>query len=149
TRLTAELVTADAFDWMAPDPFDAILLDAPCSATGTIRRHPDLPHRFEPATLPMLTDLQARLLGQAWRWLRPGGRLVYATCSLLRAEGEARIDAFLADRPDGARDPLNPEDPALPPGAVDGAGALRTLPSMLDGIGGLDGFYACRLRKLA
>lgn len=147
TRLEATLVTADALDWSADEPFDAILLDAPCSATGTIRRHPDLPHRFDPETLEALTALQARLLDRAWEWLRPGGRLVYATCSLLKAEGEEQIDAFLDRVPTAARDRLPADAPDLPPAAVDSMGALRTLPSMLSEIGGIDGFYACRLVK--
>ncbi|MGF1551219.1 MAG: RsmB/NOP family class I SAM-dependent RNA methyltransferase [Paracoccaceae bacterium] len=145
TRLTAETVVADAFDWTPEARFDAILLDAPCSATGTIRRHPDLPHRFDPAALERLVDLQARLLARAWGWLAPGGRLVYATCSILPEEGEARVSAFLAATPAAGRVAFDPDDPALPPGAIDAEGALRTLPSMLPEIGGLDGFHATML----
>ncbi|MEL6335710.1 MAG: RsmB/NOP family class I SAM-dependent RNA methyltransferase [Pseudomonadota bacterium] len=149
TGLTAELVVADALTWQPEAPFDAVLLDAPCSATGTARRHPDLPYRFDPESLGALSDLQAALLDSTWRWVKPGGRLVYATCSLLKAEGEAQAEAFLARTPDAARVALKAVDPALPPNAVTDSGDLRTLPSMLPQIGGLDGFFACRLRRAA
>ncbi|MEM7496929.1 MAG: transcription antitermination factor NusB [Pseudomonadota bacterium] len=145
TGLAAEVVEADARDWQPEAPFDAILLDAPCSATGTARRHGDLVWRLAPDDIPPLLELQASLLARAWGWLAPGGRLVYATCSLLKAEGEAQIEAFLASMPGARRLPLDAEDPVLPPGVVTEEGDLRTLPSMLPEIGGLDGFFAARL----
>ncbi|MEL6266036.1 MAG: RsmB/NOP family class I SAM-dependent RNA methyltransferase [Pseudomonadota bacterium] len=152
-RLAAEIVEADARDWTPGAPFDAILLDAPCSATGTIRRHPDLPHRSDEAgaaaQLATLTDLQAGLLDRAVDWLAPGGRMVFATCSLFRAEGEAQVAALSDRRPGIVLDPLAPDDPALPPGSVTAEGWLRTMPSMLGEIGGLDGFFAARLRRSA
>ncbi len=101
TRLRARLVAADARSWEPEASFDAILLDAPCSASGTIRRHPDLPHL--PRDVGPLRTLQATLLARAWDWLAPGGRLVYATCSLLPAEGEAQLAAFCAARPEVER----------------------------------------------
>ncbi|MEM6487462.1 MAG: transcription antitermination factor NusB [Pseudomonadota bacterium] len=147
TGLAARIVVADALDWSPPAPFDAILIDAPCSATGTIRRHPDLPHRLDPASLDDLTRLQGALLDRAFAWLAPGGRLVFATCSLFRAEGEDQAAAFLARTPAARRVALDPADAALPPGAVDDRGDLRTLSSMLPEIGGLDGFFACRIER--
>ncbi|MEM6972750.1 MAG: RsmB/NOP family class I SAM-dependent RNA methyltransferase [Pseudomonadota bacterium] len=145
TGLAADCVVADAFDWVAHAPFDAVLLDAPCSATGTIRRHPDLPHRFDPASLDALTALQAALIGKAASWLRPGGVMVYATCSLFRAEGEAQIATALEAGLHAT--PISADLYDLPPVAVDAEGHLRTLPSMLPEIGGLDGFFAARFHR--
>src|SRR5690606_34152561 len=99
TGLSAEVVAADALDWQPGEAFDAILLDAPCSATGTIRRHPDLPFVKDGSDLPGLVALQARLIDRALGWLKPGGRLVFATCSLLPEEGEAQLSGALARHP--------------------------------------------------
>ena len=105
TGLEAETVVADALDWDADAPFDAVLLDAPCSATGTFRRHPEVLYRARPAIIEQSAELQARLLARAADWVRPGGSLVYAVCSLEPQEGEERIDAFLAERPDFRLEP--------------------------------------------
>ncbi|MEM6942484.1 MAG: transcription antitermination factor NusB [Pseudomonadota bacterium] len=145
TKLSAEIIVADARDWQPETPFYAILLDAPCSATGTMRRHPDLAWRLQPDTIGALIELQESLLARAWGWLAPGGTLVYATCSLLRAEGEEQIESFLAAMPGAARRPLDTADPILPPDAVTPEGDLRTTPAMLPEIGGIDGFFAARL----
>ena len=142
TGLAAETVTADALEWQPDAPFDAILLDAPCTATGTIRRHPDLPHRTDGSALPALTALQARLLDRAWGWLAPGGVLVFCTCSLLPAEGEAQADAFLARTPNAALAPITGDD-AIPFEFV-ADGRLRTRPDQWPALGGLDGFFAAR-----
>lgn len=137
TGLAVETVVADALKWQPQERFDAILIDAPCSATGTARRHPDVLHRV-PA-LEELADLQAALLERAAGWLAPGGRLVYATCSLEPGEGEAQARAFTALAPD----PVRAED--LPEGILPTAeGWLRTDPGMLADAGGLDGFFAAR-----
>jgi 16S rRNA (cytosine967-C5)-methyltransferase len=108
------VVQGDALKWQPDDMFDAVLLDAPCSATGTCRRHPDVLHRL--AAMDDLTQLQAQMLARAADWLRPGGTLVYATCSLEPAEGEAQATAFtaLAPTPIGANE--------LPAGIADRAG---------------------------
>jgi 16S rRNA (cytosine967-C5)-methyltransferase len=142
TGLAAEAVTADALHWQPAAPFDAILLDAPCTATGTLRRHPDLAHRTDGSALDQLVALQARLLDRAWGWLGPGGVLVFCTCSLLRAEGEAQADAFLARTPDAAPAPITDGD-EIPPELVAG-GWLRTRPDQWQDLGGLDGFFAAR-----
>ena len=142
TGLAAETVAADALEWRPEAPFDAVLLDAPCTATGTIRRHPDLPHRTDGSALPALVNLQARLLDRAWSWLAPGGVLVFCTCSLLRAEGEAQAAAFLARTPDAAAAPITAAD-AVPPELV-ADGRLRTRPDQWAERGGLDGFFAAR-----
>ena len=143
--LEAEWVEADAAEWRPERPFPAVLLDAPCSATGTIRRHPDILHRRAGRRLDRLTALQDRLLAGAARATAPGGRLVYACCSLEPEEGPERIAAFLATRPDFALEPV--AFPELPEAAAPD-GALRTLPSMLSGRGGMDGFYAARLVRV-
>ncbi|MEM1382553.1 MAG: transcription antitermination factor NusB [Pseudomonadota bacterium] len=143
TGLSADCVTGDALAWTPEAPFDAVLLDAPCSATGTIRRHPDLPHRRRP-DLKALTALQSQLLDRAWGWLAPGGVLVYATCSLLRAEGEAQADAVLARHPDARRTPI---EAPWADGLTTAQGDLRTRPDHWRERGGLDGFFATRLAK--
>jgi len=142
TGLKAETVVADALEWEADASFDAVLLDAPCSATGTFRRHPEVLYRARPAIIEQSAKLQARLLLQAADWVRPGGSLVYAVCSLEPQEGEQRIEAFLAERLDFRLEPA--------PILVDGVtphprGWLRVLPGMLEEAGGLDGFFTAQL----
>ena len=100
TGLAADIVAADLRQWQPPAPVDAILLDAPCSATGIYRRHPDVLHRIGLRQIADLAELQAQLLARAADWLTPGGRIVYATCSLEQAEGEDQIARFLDARPD-------------------------------------------------
>ncbi len=134
------------------ESFDAILLDAPCSATGTIRRHPDVAWTKSAADLGKLADLQRRLLEAAARLVRPGGRLVYCTCSLEPEEGEDQAEAFLARHPGFERVPVRPEEIPLE-GVVTGSGDLRTLPSHLPlgdaARSGLDGFFAARFLRRA
>ena len=138
-----------SLDLPADRLFDAVLLDAPCSATGTIRRHPDLPHSRAEQQIAELVVLQARLLDHAATFVKSGGSLVYCTCSLEPEEGEAQIERFL-DRPSGSRRvPLTADDVAGQGQFVTGQGDLRTLPSMNIGTDqGLDGFYAARLTRL-
>ncbi|WJS84900.1 transcription antitermination factor NusB [Paracoccus sp. TOH] len=146
-RLSARLVAADALDWRPEQPLDAVLLDAPCSATGTIRRHPELPRIRDGAGLAELTGLQARLLDHALTLLKPGGRLVYATCSLLPAEGEEQLAAALARHPDLTVEP--PQAPGIEPGWITAQGGLRLRPDLWPERGGMDGFFIARLRKTA
>ena len=146
TSLEAPTVTADLRQWAPPAPVEAILLDAPCSATGIYRRHPDVLHRIGPRQIAELAELQAQLLARAADWLTPGGRIVYATCSLEQAEGEEQIARFLAARPDFALLPI--ESGELPQGmAATAQGWLRTLPDMLADQGGADGFFIARLAR--
>ncbi|MFT4027285.1 MAG: RsmB/NOP family class I SAM-dependent RNA methyltransferase [Novosphingobium sp.] len=138
--LTAKIVAADAQRWEPEAPFDAVLLDAPCTATGTARRHPDVLHRIGPRQIAEMAELQRRLLADAERWIVPGGRLVYAVCSLEREEGEGQV-ANVALTPD----PIRPEE--LPAGVPPTAeGHVRTDPGMLAQAGGLDGFFIGRWR---
>jgi 16S rRNA (cytosine967-C5)-methyltransferase len=149
--LSAEIVTADAATWQA-EPFDAVLLDAPCSATGTIRRHPDVAWTKSEEDRERLAALQARLLEAAARLARPGGRLVYCTCSLEPEEGERQVEAFLAGHPDFTRSPIKPEEIGGLSEAIDANGDLRSLPHQLKGetprLSGWTGFYATRLIRL-
>lgn len=143
TGLPAAIICADALEWQPSAPFDAILLDAPCSATGTIRRHPDLPLIRKPGDLAALAALQATLLDRALAMLRPGGRLVYCTCSLLPEEGEAQVSAALARHSDLRLMPL----PAPPFGDATPEGGWRTRPDHLTAQGGVDGFYIALLTR--
>lgn len=144
TGLSAELVVADALDWSASRRFDAVLLDAPCSATGTFRRHPEVLYRARPRIIAEMAELQARLIDHAARLVRPGGTLVYAVCSLEPAEGEGIVAAFLERSPGFALAPPAPAE--LPVGLVAASrGWLRLLPGMLEQQGGLDGFFVARL----
>jgi 16S rRNA (cytosine967-C5)-methyltransferase len=149
-RLTCEIAVADAlaFD---PDPFDAVLLDAPCSSTGTIRRHPDVAWIKRPGDLPPLVKLQGELLDKAIALTRPGGAIVYCVCSLEPEEGEAQIAAALRRNPDVRRQAVAPEEIGGLAECVTPAGDLRTLPCHLWGDNprrsGLDGFFAARLVK--
>jgi len=150
-RLDAETVAADATDWRPPAPLDAVLLDAPCTATGTIRRHPDIAHLKSPADLDKLTALQARLIDNAAEMLRPGGRLVYCTCSLEPEEGIALIDRLLSQRPDFALEPVAAQTLGGLPEWIGAPGVLRTLPHQMPAadpaLSGIDGFFAARLHK--
>jgi 16S rRNA (cytosine967-C5)-methyltransferase len=145
-HLNVTSVTANAATWQAP-PADAILLDAPCTATGTIRRHPDVPHLKSAADLAALTKLQAELIDHAATFLKPGGRLIYCTCSLEPEEGEAQITA-LAERKTGLRsDPIAAAELPGLERLLTPEGAVRALPSYLAELGGIDGFFIARLVK--
>ncbi len=144
TGLAAETVLADALDWQPEAPFDAVLLDAPCSATGTVRRHPDLPFVKDGSELPGLVELQAQMLDRALTMLRPGGRLVFATCSLLPEEGEGQVAAALARHPGLTVE--RAEIPGVEPGWWTEGGGLRLRPDHWAEKGGMDGFFIARLR---
>lgn len=146
-RLEAEIVAADALTWDGPGGFDAVLLDAPCSATGTIRRHPDLPYVRDGAAIRDLARLQSEMIDRAIGHLRPGGRLVYATCSLLPEEGERQIAAALERHPGLAIDPEALHLPGVAPHWITPDGALRTRPDDWPDLGGLDGFFVAALRR--
>jgi len=152
TRLSlrADIVVADALEWQT-EPFDAALLDAPCSSTGTIRRHPDIPWLKNETDLPALTSLQQRLLDRAVDLLKPGATLIYCVCSLEPEEGEDQIAALLARDPRIARKPITAQDVFGRGEFVTDDGDLRTLPLHLPDPdprwGGLDGFYASRLTR--
>jgi len=147
--LTAELLITDVLDFPENRLFDAVLLDAPCSATGTIRRHPELPYIKTETQIAELVALQEHLLDHTSKFLAPGGSLVYCTCSLEPEEGEHQVDRFLEAHPDFARRALVPADVGGESQFVTPAGDLRTLPSMNIGLDqGLDGFYAARLGRI-
>ena len=140
TSLGAKTVVADALAWESEERFGAVLLDAPCTATGTCRRHPDVLHRIGPRQIAEMAELQAAMLERAARLLAPGGRLVYAVCSLEREEGEDQA-ARVALTPD----PVGAEE--IPGFAPTPEGWLRTDPAMLAEAGGIDGFFIARWRS--
>ena len=145
-HLQAELVQADAAEWTPAEPFDAVLLDAPCSATGTIRRHPDVPRIKRPRDVHALAETQDRLLQAAAAMLRQGGRLIYSVCSLQPEEGAPRVEVAVVRG--GLRlDPFTPAELAALLEALTREGFLRTLPGMWAEQGGMDGFFAARLIK--
>lgn len=148
TGLQAAVVAEDILSPALAGSWDAVLLDAPCSATGTIRRHPELPYLREERQIGELTRLQRQMLRKAATLVRPGGLLVYCTCSLEPEEGEGQLKWFLAWNRDF--DVLPPCLPWLPSEAVSTSGAVRTLPFMqLGGSEGMDGFFAVVLRRRA
>jgi 16S rRNA (cytosine967-C5)-methyltransferase len=147
-KLQAEVVAGDAGVWRPAVLADAVLLDAPCTATGTIRRHPDVLHLKSPADLAAMTALQDRLLDNAWAMLKPGGTLVYCTCSLQPEEGAARVERLLASGAPLARAPIAAHEVGAPPEAITLAGDVRTLPCHWKEAGGLDGFFIARLRRI-
>jgi 16S rRNA (cytosine967-C5)-methyltransferase len=152
--LHAETVVADALEWHGGDSgggFDGVLVDAPCSSTGTIRRHPDVAWLRQESDFTALMSLQQRLLQKAVTLLKPGGMLVYCTCSLEPEEGEQAITALLAAEPALRRAPLEASEVSGLAEIVTAEGDLRTLPCHLPHqdprLGGLDGFYAARLLR--
>jgi 16S rRNA (cytosine967-C5)-methyltransferase len=149
TGLSAEVVAVPAEDWEDPRTFDAVLLDAPCTATGTFRRNPEVLRATKPADVAKLADVQHRLLDAAAERVKPGGRLVYCVCSLEREEGETQIIAFLRRNPAFRTAPADPAAVGAPEQALTPEGWLRILPSMWAEKGGLDGFFIARLDRIA
>jgi len=148
TQLNAERVNADVMEWKPAQPFDAVLLDAPCSATGTMRRHPDVLHRIDMKQINNLAAIQSAMLDRAASWVKPGGLLVFATCSLEPHEGEAQAEAFLARHPEYTTQAVTAAElpESLSPNAH---GHVRTMPPMLAEHGGLDGFFVARFVRAA
>jgi len=147
TNLEASVVCADATEWRSEDKFDIVLLDAPCTATGTFRRHPDVLHNRTPKTLSQLVKLQDTLLPKAASLLKPGGILVFATCSLQEEEGEPRIARLLRELPDFRRIPVLASSLSTLSEAVTEKGSIRTFPYSLGEIGGMDGFFVAILQR--
>lgn len=151
-NLAAELVAADVLTWEPAERFDAVLLDAPCSATGTIRRHPDIPWLKSEADIATLAGLQSKMLDRAAALVTPGGLLVFCTCSLEPEEGEAHIAPFLAHHREFVLVPIRPDEVGGNSDLVTSAGMLRTLPCHGFGDGpvlrGMDGFFAARFKRI-
>lgn len=150
--LSADIVQADLLEYEPQELFDAVLLDAPCSSTGTVRRHPDVPWTKTPADIEKLADLQRRLLTRAVTLVRPGGLIVFSNCSLDPREGEELYSAFLAETAGVAGDPIRPGEVACIDGFLTPQGTLRTTPAGMDlgapALSGLDGFFAARMRRI-
>ena len=147
TKLPAKIIAADVMTWQPATPVDAILLDAPCSATGIFRRHPDVLHRVRPRAIAELAEGQKAMLARAADWLKPGGSLVYSVCSLEPEEGEQVVDAFLTARADFALDPIRQDE--VPDEMPVNNGRLRILPGAFAEQGGADGFFIVRLTRLS
>lgn len=141
-RFTADLVVADALVWQPAQSFDTIVLDAPCSATGTQRRHPELGWQKDESDVLRLADLQSRLLDRVAPWVKAGGQLLFMTCSLEPEEGEKQLAAFLQRHRDYRLEKLS-----APFGTVLPDGSLRIMPTALKQWGGNDGFFVARLRR--
>lgn len=141
--LSLDIREGDVLRWEPEAPVPAILLDAPCSATGIFRRHPDVLHRVRQRDITEIAELQSAMLARAVDWLQPGGTIIYATCSLEPEEGEQQIEKLLQDRSDLEIVPPRPDE--LPVGCVSDTPYLRTGPTMLADKGGLDGFFIARL----
>ena len=142
TGLEAKVQCADALEWRPDSPFDAVVIDSPCSATGTFRRHPEVLYRARPAIIAEAAALQARLLARAAGWVVRGGSLVYAVCSLEPAEGEKQVEAFLDANREFRLEPARSGVEGIQPAE---RGWLRILPGMLEAQGGLDGFFIAHL----
>jgi 16S rRNA (cytosine967-C5)-methyltransferase len=147
TGLQAETVAADAAAWADARTFDAVLLDAPCSATGTFRRHPDVLWAAKPGDIAKLAAVQAGLLDAAAARVRPGGRLLYCVCSLEPEEGESQAAGFLKRHPEFARAPMQAGEGGAPEEALTATGDLRLLPHHWAEQGGMDGFYVARFTR--
>ena len=146
-KLEAELVRDDALTWRPREPAPFVLLDAPCTATGAMRRHPDIAHLKTLADVKRLAALQDRLLDAAAQMVARGGCLIYCTCSLQKEEGPDRIEAFLARTKEFSREPIGAAEVGGLDALINKEGDLRTLPFQLRESGGIDGFYAARLRR--
>jgi 16S rRNA (cytosine967-C5)-methyltransferase len=141
------IVAADVMEWQPEAPADAILLDAPCSATGIFRRHPDVLYRARPRAIAALAEAQKAMLGRAADWLKPGGTLVYSVCSLEPEEGEKVLESFLQSRPDYRLDAVLKTE--LPVGLEPRAdGTIRILPGVFDEVGGADAFFVARMKRI-
>jgi 16S rRNA (cytosine967-C5)-methyltransferase len=147
TGLSATVKAVDVMRWSPPHQADAILLDAPCSATGIFRRHPDVLHRVRPRAIAELAEGQKAMLGRAAGWLRPGGSLVYSVCSLEPEEGEEVVRAFLEDRTDYRLDPVDAAE--VPAEMRPNDGIVRILPGAFEAQGGADGFFIARLTRIS
>lgn len=150
--MNAEVIQSDLLDYSPTELFDAVLLDAPCSSTGTVRRHPDVPWTKTPADIDKLANLQYRLLEKAVTLLKPGGCVVFSNCSLDPLEGEELHSAFLSEAKGIVGDPIRPDEVPGIASFVTPKGTLRTTPAgfSLDNpmLSGLDGFFAARLRRM-
>lgn len=146
-KLKVEEAVGDGAIWQPKEPVDAVLLDAPCSATGTIRRHPDVMHLKSGHDVKRLGDLQIRLLDNAAKMIKPDGTIIYCTCSLQKSEGEAQVDQFLANNEDFKRNPITADEVGGMSELITEEGDVRVLPHYMADQGGMDGFYVARLVK--
>ncbi len=145
-RMQANTIVVDAFEWQPSRAYDAILLDAPCTATGTWRRHPEVVHGLSAADIAQMVALQRQLLLRAWQWLKPGGKMVYCVCSLEPEEGEQQAQWFKTQVSDATLVAVDAAQ-AVPAMCITPEGTLRTRPDMWAERGGMDGFFAVCFAK--
>ena len=143
-----EVAIGDGAVWLPPEPVDAVLLDAPCSATGTLRRHPDVMHLKSMTDVESLEKLQVRLLDHATQMIKAGGMIIYCTCSLQKSEGEAQVEAFLTRHDDFKRQPITADEIGGLSEVITSHGDLRIFPYHMENEGGMDGFFVARLVKI-
>lgn len=146
-QLSANIICSDIAKWDNQEQFDVILLDAPCTASGTFRRHPDVLQRIGSQDISRLADIQNKLLSLASKWVKRDGMIIYATCSLEREEGEKQIAAFLKENDGFAIADIDPKTVPID-GAINNDGLIRTLPQMMIEQGGADGFFAAALQRI-
>lgn len=146
-RLEADVLAADATTWEPEEPADAVLLDAPCSATGAIRRHPDILRVKTPDDIAKLARAQSRLLARSVELVKPGGTLIYCTCSIQPEEGEVQVARLLEQDKRVERWPVTADELGGLSEPINEAGEVRSLPGMLADLGGIDGFFVARLRR--
>ncbi len=144
-----QVEVADGANWNSKDPVDYILLDAPCSATGTMRRHPDMAYLKSPKDIDGLSTIQERLLNHSAKIISVGGVLIYCTCSIQKAEGEVQIEKFLSSHPNFKRQPIQGQEIGNYDELINENGDIRILPYMLGTLGGIDGFFISRLTRTA
>jgi 16S rRNA (cytosine967-C5)-methyltransferase len=147
-RFNLQIIIADILQFQPPQSYDIVVLDAPCSASGTWRRHPEVVYLIAPDDIAELAALQAQILDHVWPHLRVGGVLLYIVCSLEPEEGEQQYLQFLQKHPDARIRPATASD-LLPSEALHADGYLRTNPVIMAEIGGMDGFFAVMLEKIA
>lgn len=151
TRLSfsekVETITTDASEWSPKEPADVVLLDAPCTATGVIRRHPDILYLKSEKDIDSLVRTQQKIFDHAAGFVKSGGMLIYCTCSILKSEGEDQVETFLNNHSDYERMPITEEDVSGHKQFINENGDIRLFPYLLSELGGLDGFFISRLRR--
>ena len=144
-NLQPEIIVGDSCKWQPKKPLDGVLIDAPCSATGTLRRYPDIYYTKTTKDMDVSANIQKLLIKSAHNMVRKGGLIVFSTCSLQPKEGTELVDSVLAEEKSLSRLPISAKELELTPDMVNGVGDLRTLPFHEGHIGGMDGFFAARL----
>ena len=147
TKLSSKIIISDILDFTPETPYDVVLLDAPCSSTGTLRKNPEIEYLDPISRIKTFSEVQKRLLNHVSNWVKPGGNLVFSTCSISPEEGENIISVFLGSNKNYSVEKLNHNDLGLKQSLTDCLGGIRLNPNYLIDIGGVDGFYIAILKK--